>query len=120
MTSLVRQRPCQGLGDIAGQLRSAFEATRDAVAAEASVIIVVRSADLLGQGSLEDAAVATGLLGLMRAVVFEGGAKGWRVNVVATVTGDDPPSEVLSALDLAGVTGQVLNLNTANVGKVVP
>ena len=120
MMTLVRQRPCLGLADIAGQLLAAFEATREAIAADGPVIIVVRSADLLGQGSLEDAAVANGLLGLMRAVVFEGGAKGWRVNVVATTTGEDPPGEVLSALALPGVTGQLLNLNIAAVGKVVP
>ncbi len=120
MSTLVRQAPCPDLSAIGGQLRAAFESTRAALAAEDSVVIIVRSSDLLGQGTLEDAAVASGLLGLMRAVVFEGGAKGWCVNVVATATGEDPPAEVLAALSLPGITGQVLNLNTAAVGKVVP
>lgn len=120
MSTLVRQRPCPDLASIGGQLRAAFEATRAALAAEDSVVVVVRSSDLLGQGTLEDAAVASGLLGLMRAVVFEGGAKGWCVNVVATADGQDPPPHVLAALGLPGLTGQVLNLNIAAVGKVVP
>lgn len=120
MSTLVRQAPCPDLGSMGGQLRAAFETTRDALAAEDSVVIVVRSSDLLGQGTLEDAAVASGLLGLMRAVTFEGGAKGWCVNVVATATGEDPSPEILAALSLPGVTGQVLNLNTAAIGKVVP
>lgn len=120
MTVLIRQRPCPTLQDIGVQLREAFEATRGAVGTDQPTVIVVHSPDLLGQGSLEDAAVATGLLGLMRAVVFEGRSKGWCVNVVAVNPDEEPPDEIVAALSLPGVTGQVLNLSTAAVGKVVP
>jgi hypothetical protein len=65
--------------------------------------------------------VASGLLGLARALAFEGGAKGWRVTVVAVDQGQDPDPELVTmASSVPGLTGQVLNVSAGAVGKVVP
>jgi hypothetical protein len=117
---VVRQRPSTGLEDVKAQLVSAFETTRGALEAGDPVALVVHAPDLLGQGTLEDASVATGLLGLMRAVVFEGGSKGWLVNVIAVPSGDETPSALIETVCSTGLTGQVLTTGTAGVGKVIP
>lgn len=121
MTRLVRQRPAATLAEVGGQLRDAFLTAKEAIAAGEPVVLCVDAPALLGQTSPEDSAVACGLLGLARALAFEGGAKGWCVNLVAVEPGDDPdPSLVDLASAVPGLTGQVLNVSRGAVGKVVP
>ena len=121
MSALIRQRSATTLEDVGAQLLEAFESVRGAVTEGEPSVIVVNAPDLIGQGTLEDAAVATGLLGLMRAITFEGASKGWRVNVVAVDRDADPPVEVLeSAMTTPGLMGQVLNVAKGMIGKVVP
>lgn len=120
MTAVVRQRRATSLDDVRSQLTEAFVATQAAVQAGEPAVLVVHGPDLLGQGSVEDAAVATGLLGLMRAVVFEGARKGWQVNVVAVDPEEAEPTELVEQVTATGLTGQVLTTSTAGVGKVVP
>lgn len=121
MSALIWQRPCDSLAAIGEQLHEAFVVVRSAIEAGEPAVIVVNAPDLLGQGSLEDAALATGLVGLMRATTFEGGSKGWHVNVVAIDPGTDPPAAVLQAArEIASLKGQVLNLSAGQVGKVIP
>lgn len=117
---VVRQRPSASLADVKAQLLAAFETTRAAIEAGDPVALVVHAPDLLGQGSLEDASVATGLLGLMRAVMFEGGSKGWTVNVIAVAPDDETPSPLVETICTIGLTGQVLTTGTTGVGKVIP
>jgi hypothetical protein len=117
---VVRQRPSADLADVKAQLVAAFETTRAALEAGDPVALVVHGPDLLGQGTLEDASVATGLLGLMRAVVFEGGSKGWTVNLIAVPPDDETPSALVEAISSTGLTGQVLTTGTASIGKVIP
>lgn len=121
MTLLLRQQPAETPAEVGQRLRDAFVAVRDAVLDGVPVVICVDGPALLGQASPEDAAVASGLLGLARALAFEGGAKGWRVNVVAVDPGKDPdPQLVAAAASTPGLTGQVLNVSSGAVGRVVP
>jgi len=118
---VIRQRPAPGLTDVANQLREAFLHAREAIDAGEAVVMVVQAPDLLGQGSVEDAAVATGLLGLMRAITFEGSNKGWQINMVAVDADTQDPADLLAMAGQRGaLKGQVLNASTGHIGKVIP
>jgi NAD(P)-dependent dehydrogenase (short-subunit alcohol dehydrogenase family) len=83
-------------------------------------VVVLDAADLLGQGSPLDAAVATALLGMVRTLGIEGAKPGWRVNVVAGGAEDAAAIEETVAM-LAGsssLTGQLLQVGGANLGKL--
>src|SRR6201999_3431072 len=67
-------------GTVTTALTAGFAAIRDAVEAERPVVVVLAAGDLLGQGSPLDAAVATGLLGMVRTFGIEGVKPGWHVN----------------------------------------
>jgi NAD(P)-dependent dehydrogenase (short-subunit alcohol dehydrogenase family) len=102
-------------------LTGAFAEAREALDAGRQVAVVLDARDLLGQGSPLDAAVATGLLGMVRTLGIEGAKPGWRVNVVAGGEGDEAVVEETVAM-LAGssLTGQLLQVGGANLGKVAP
>lgn len=103
-------------------LTGAFVAAREALEAGRRVVVVVDAGDLLGQGSPVDAAVATGLLGMVRTLGIEGAKPGWSINVVAGGEDDGEAVEEAVAM-LAGsssITGQLLQVGGANLGKVVP
>lgn len=102
-------------------LTRAFVEVREAVEAERPVVVVVDGGDLLGQGGIADAAVATGLLGMVRTFAIEGVKPGWRVNLVAGRGADDEVVDGAVEL-LAGspLSGQVLQAGVAHVGKVAP
>ena len=121
MTVIIRQRSATSLAEVSGQLQDAFTESRTAIGAAESVVLIANAPDLLGQGSIQDAAVACGLLGLMRAMVFEGGAKGWHVNLVAVDRDTEPPADLLlAASDIVHLNGQVLNASAGQVGKLIP
>ena len=121
MSIIIEQRPASGLTDVADQLRDAFLRAREAIDASETVIIIAQAPDLLGQGTVEDAAVATGLLGLMRAITFEGASKGWQINMVAVDSGNEAPAEILAMAGQPGpLKGQVLNAGAGHMGKVIP
>lgn len=103
-------------------LTGAFVAAREGLEAGRRVAVVVDARDLLGQGSPVDAAVATGLLGMVRTLGIEGVKPGWSINVVAGGEGDEGAVEETLAM-LSGsssITGQLLQIGGANLGKVVP
>lgn len=102
-------------------LTEAFAEVREALEAGRPVAVVVDARDLLGQGLPLDAAVATGLLGMVRTLGIEGAKPGWGVNLVAGGEGDEAAVEETVAM-LAGssLTGQLLQVGGANLGKVVP
>ena|GEM_PF-1690534 len=106
-------------------LTGAFAGAREALEAGRPVVVVVEARDLLGQGSPLDAAVATGLLGMVRTLAIEGAKPGWRINLIAAGgDGDDGDEgaveETIDLLGAARFSGQVLQLGGANLGKVVP
>jgi NAD(P)-dependent dehydrogenase (short-subunit alcohol dehydrogenase family) len=119
----------EGLGDDPGAvtraLTEAFVAAREALEVGRPVAVVVAAGDLLGQGSPLDAAVATGLLGMVRTLAIEGAKPGWRINVVAgpgvaADGGEDDPAvaETIAMLADSSLTGQLLQVGGANLGKL--
>jgi NAD(P)-dependent dehydrogenase (short-subunit alcohol dehydrogenase family) len=107
-------------GAVTQALTGAFAEIRAALEAGRSVVVVLDAADLLGQGSPLDAAVATALLGMFRTLGIEGAKLGWRVNVVAGGAEDAAAIEETVTL-LAGsssLTGQLLQVGGANLGKL--
>ena len=117
-----RQEPVgESLDAVTPTLTDAFVAVREAVADERPVVVVVDGADLLGQGASADAAVATGLLGMIRTFAIEGTKPGWSVNLVASREGHEQEAEAAVAmLAASGLSGQVIEVGTAHLGKVVP
>lgn len=102
-------------------LTGAFVAAREALGAGRAVAVVVDARDLLGQGAPLDAAVATGLLGMVRTLAIEGAKPGWRVNVVAGGEGDEAAvADTVELLASSSLTGQLLRVGGADLGKVVP
>jgi NAD(P)-dependent dehydrogenase (short-subunit alcohol dehydrogenase family) len=120
VTRVVRPLRADTPAEVLTSLHDAFVVTQAAIGDGEPVVFVVDSPALLGQASFEDSAVACGLLGLARAVAFEGGSKGWQVNVVAVDPGAEPDAGLIALASSAGLTGQLLNASTAAVGKVVP
>jgi NAD(P)-dependent dehydrogenase (short-subunit alcohol dehydrogenase family) len=134
-----RQEP---LGDDPGgvtrALGEAFVAVREALEARRPVVVVVAAGDLLGQGDPLDAAVATGLLGMVRTLGIEGAKPGWRINVVAgpgvaetaaaeelavapldeAADEEDPVALTIAMLAESELTGQLLQVGGANLGKL--
>lgn len=109
--------PC-ALGD---ELTRVFTRMQEAIGQGDEVVIRVLAEDLLGHRGPVQAAYVNGLLGMCRAVAFEGGSKGWKANVVAV-----PSDMELSIDELASVvahpsmTGQIVTLGTIIVGRLAP
>jgi len=101
-------------------LTDAFARIRDAVEAGRPVVVVLAAGNLMGQGDPLDAAVATGLLGMVRTFGIEGAKPGWRVNAVAGGEDDEAAVEatVATIAAAAHVTGQLISVGGANLGKV--
>lgn len=114
---VLRQEPVgDDPGAVTPALAGAFAVARDALEARRSVVVVVAAGDLEGQGNPLDAAVATGLLGMVRTLGIEGAKPGWRINVVAV--GDGDPGPTIAMLADTDLTGQLLQVGGANLGKV--
>jgi NAD(P)-dependent dehydrogenase (short-subunit alcohol dehydrogenase family) len=106
---------------VTSALTGGFAEARAALEAGRPVAVVLDARDLLGQGSPLDAAVATGLLGMVRTLAIEGAKPGWRINVVAGDEGDEGAvEETVAMLESSPLTGQLLQVGGANLGKVVP
>ena len=117
---VLRQAPASSLSEVGDRLREAFVLVQEAVAEEVPVVLCVDAPALLGQASLQDSAVATGLVGLARAVAFEGASKGWAVAVLAVEPGADPDPELVRLAATPALSGQVLDVSGRGLGKVVP
>jgi NAD(P)-dependent dehydrogenase (short-subunit alcohol dehydrogenase family) len=110
------------LDAVAPALTAAFAEVRAALEAGRPVAVALDAGDLLGQGSPLDAALATALLGMVRTLAIEGAKPGWRVNVVASGKGDEAAVEETVAILARSsfITGQLLQIGGANLGKVLP
>ncbi|MBS1678851.1 MAG: hypothetical protein JST08_15850 [Actinobacteria bacterium] len=112
--------PGEDLDALAVALTDAFTQARAALEGGSPVVAVLRAADLEGQGTPVDAALATGILGMVRTLGIEGAKPGWRINVVAGGEGDDEAvEETVAVLAGSSLTGQLLQVGGANLGKVV-
>lgn len=120
---LLRQPTLDGdLDRVTKALTGAFAEVKAAVLAERPVVVVLDDGDLLGQGDVVDAALATGLLGLTRAFALEGAKPGWRVNVVShRCAADAEPVRAAAAwLAASGLSGQLVRVGSDHLGKVWP
>jgi hypothetical protein len=102
------------------ELTGAFSHMRAAVLEERPVVVVLDDRDLLGQGAVADAALATGLLGLVRAFALEGARAGWRVNALTHRGGEDDLAQCLEHLADGGLSGQLIRVGTEHLGRVWP
>lgn len=118
---VIEQQPTGGDVDAVGrQLDEAFAAIKAAVD-ERSVVVLVCDGDLLGQGDPCDAAVATALLGMVRALTQEGAKPGWQLNVVSHHDREGPVTETCDRLaSIPGLSGQLIRVGRAHIGKVMP
>jgi hypothetical protein len=100
-------------------LAEVFTAMRDGLVAGRPVVAVLDDRDLLGQGDIAAATVANGILGLVRALAMEGARDGWTINAVTHRDGDGPIDATVAALfGLGQLSGQLLRVGTAQLGKV--
>jgi hypothetical protein len=120
VTRLLRQVPAHSVTEVGDRLREAFLLVQESVADSTPVVLCVDAPALLGQASLEDCSVATGLLGLARGVAFEGARKGWCVSVLAVDTGATPDPELVALAATPGLSGRLLDVSAGTLGKVVP
>jgi NAD(P)-dependent dehydrogenase (short-subunit alcohol dehydrogenase family) len=123
-------------GEVTSALTAAFVEAREALEARRPVAVVVAAGDLLGQGHPLDAAVATGLLGMVRTLAIEGAKAGWRINMVAgpgvaegwddlaiapideAADEEDQVALTIATLADSALTGQLLQVGGTNLGKL--
>lgn len=118
-TAVIRQPKDITADDLDEALLGVFAQCRDALAAERSVLVVLDEIDLLGHGKPIDAAVAHGLVGLVRAFAVEGVKPGWQINAVSVGEGESGsalPDAMPPGLEHA--TGVVLRLGTSHLGRI--
>jgi hypothetical protein len=113
----------EGWDEVLAELTRVFELSRAAAQAEDSIVYVVRQDDLLGQRGAGNAMIATGLLSAARTAALEGARKGWTANVVAY--DEEADREAVQAwaqrlLDSGDVTGELVRVGPAHVGKTLP
>jgi NAD(P)-dependent dehydrogenase (short-subunit alcohol dehydrogenase family) len=101
-------------------LTDAFSQMRGAVLDGRAVVVVLDDRDLLGQGTVADAALATGLLGLARAFALEGARPGWRVNALAHRGAEGEVEDHLDQLAGSALSGQLIRVGTEHLGRVWP
>ncbi len=111
-------------GEVRAELERAFEFSRRSAQAEQSFVYVVRLDHLLGRRGAGNAMVATGLLSAARTAAIEGSRKQWTANVVAHDDDTDPGlvkhwAEKMAS-DPEGVTGELIRLGSAHLGKALP
>lgn len=117
---VIEQATVADAAGMAEALRQGFVAMRDAVAVGRPIVVLVRDSDLLGRNSPEGAALATGLLGMARALATEGAGRGWLVNTVSY--GEDGASvdETIAWLAQSGLSGQLVRATTDHLGGIWP
>ena len=97
-------------------LLDAFHRSQEAARSGEPIVFVLRQPDLLGQDTVLGAMLANALLSAMRTLA----AEGHRANAIAV--GDDPThAEHWIALlqQDAGVTGELIRLTPAHLGKAL-
>ncbi|MFF2846084.1 hypothetical protein ACFVT5_07115 [Streptomyces sp. NPDC058001] len=110
----------EGTEGIRAALVDAFAQVRAAVAAEQRITLVVPADDLLGHRGPERGAYVGALVGIARAVAFEGARAGRRINVLAVPSGTELSDAEVDGYIADGLSGQVVTVGTALIGKVAP
>jgi len=110
-----------GVAGLEASILDAFHQLRDAVTGGRAAVVIVRDSDLLGHGDPADAALANGLLGLVRAFATEGVREGWVVNILAVDEGADDATRrgwVERLSDPQGVVGALIRVGPLHLGRV--
>jgi hypothetical protein len=110
------QEPADWAG-VETALLDAFHRSQAAARDGEPVVFVLSQADLLGQGSVPGAILANALLSAMRTLAAEGHRAG------AVAVGDDAdPADLQHWIDALsagrGVTGELIHVHAAHVGKL--
>lgn len=101
------------------ELDEVFRLTQEAVLAGEPIVYVVHEPSIWGHAAPLRAALATALMGGARSAAVEGARNGLAANVVAT-DADVDPAQLADTIDFllsSGLTGQVLTLGTAHLGR---
>jgi hypothetical protein len=109
------------LDQLEDQLTRSFLVLRDAVQRGDAVVVTVDDRDLQGVTEPAGAALAHGLLGLVRSLAIEGGRPGWQINllsVAADVAGEQRDVWVQRLADPAGASGAVVRLGNDHLGRL--
>ena len=122
MSALLFDPPATvGLDALEDELTRAFAIVRSALQRGDAVVVRLDERDVQGAGDPAAAAFAHGLLGLVRALAFEGRAAGWRINALA-LPRDLPPAEGAAWIerlsDPQGASGALVRLGDEHLGRV--
>jgi hypothetical protein len=101
MTVLFEPRAGIGIDELEDELARAFECLRRAVLDGYSVVVALDDTDVQGVGNVASAALAHGLLGLVRAFALEGRKQGWRVSAMSSTADTDVTERVAWTEQLA-------------------
>lgn len=120
MTTVIRATEAADLARIRTDLVHAFEQAQRGIGEGEPIVVVVPATDLMGHRGPVRAAYVGGLVGMVRALAFEGAKPGWRINAVSLPDGAEVLDEDVMAYVGPGMTGQVVTVGTSLVGKVAP
>jgi hypothetical protein len=105
------------------ELLECFRLSKEAAAKGGPIVYVVAQADLLGQRGALGAMRAGALLSGLRSLALEGARAGLRANAVATGDEADPHRVarwIGHLLSESGVAGELVRVDAAHLGKLVP
>jgi NAD(P)-dependent dehydrogenase (short-subunit alcohol dehydrogenase family) len=109
------------LDELEDQLTRAFLVIRSALDRGDNVVVVVADAGIQGVGSTAGAALAHGLLGLVRALAVEGRKPGWQINILSVGDGVDAEQRATWIERLGspeGASGALIRLGDEHLGRV--
>lgn len=103
------------------ELARAFSSIRAAIDEGEAVVVVLDDRDVQGVGDPAQAALAHGLLGLVRALATEGRKPGWRIAAMSS-TGAVEPAERQRWIDhlseSGSIAGSLVRLGGEHLGRV--
>jgi NAD(P)-dependent dehydrogenase (short-subunit alcohol dehydrogenase family) len=112
-----------GFQALEDELAECFLLTKQAAGHGRPVVYVLSQADLLGQRGALGAMRAGALLSAVRSLALEGARDGLRANAVAAGEDADPArvaSWVRILLTQPGVSGELVRVDAAHLGKALP
>jgi NAD(P)-dependent dehydrogenase (short-subunit alcohol dehydrogenase family) len=121
MTVLFEPRVGIRIDELEDELARAFEYMRRAVLDGFAVVVELDETAVEGQGDVASAALAHGLLGLVRAFALEGRKHGWRVSAISSTADTNAAERVAWTERLADseeATGTLLRLGGQHLGRV--
>jgi hypothetical protein len=121
MTLVFEPRAEIGLEALEDELARAFEFLRQGVLNGYAVVVALDEEHVQGTGDVASAALAHGLIGLVRAFALEGRKPGWRVSAVSFPSDIDGRERVEWTERLAeshAGAGALLRLGGEHLGRV--